>query len=76
MTDFLFLALHRMFGAGTFLLFAAVSAAGGVFVHRNLPETRGRSLEEVQGLMKGMHRPSAPSGARSPPLFVTSNALR
>mmetsp|Transcript_16261 Transcript_16261/g.48710 ORF Transcript_16261/g.48710 Transcript_16261/m.48710 type:complete len:947 (-) Transcript_16261:1340-4180(-) len=57
-TDFVFLALHRMFGAGTFLLFAAVSAAGGVFVHRNLPETRGRNLEEVQALMKSMHHQS------------------
>ena len=54
-TDFLFLALHHIFGGGTFLLFAAVSAAGGIFVHRNLPETRGKNLEEVQALMSALY---------------------
>lgn len=61
-TDFLFLALHRIFGGGVFLLYAAVSAVGGVYVYRYLPETRGKNLEEIQTLMASLQ---APSEARS-----------
>ena len=36
--------------AGTFFLFSAICAAGAAFVAACLPETKGRSLAEVQAL--------------------------
>jgi sugar porter (SP) family MFS transporter len=43
-----FLSLVRaLTAAGTFLLYAAISVAAFVFVWRLLPETKGRSLEEI-----------------------------
>ena len=50
-TDFTFLSLHDLLGASTFLVFAAVAAAGGLYVFRVLPETRGATLAEVQQLL-------------------------
>jgi len=34
--------------SGTFLLYAAICLAGFVFVYRKLPETKGKSLEELE----------------------------
>ena len=51
-TDFTFLSLHGWLGPSAFLVFASVAAAGGVYVYRVLPETRGASLAEVQELLK------------------------
>jgi hypothetical protein len=36
--------------AGAFYLYAAISAAAFVFVYACLPETRGRSLEDMEDL--------------------------
>ena len=36
--------------SGTFWLYAALATAGLVFLALVLPETKGRSLEEVEGL--------------------------
>uniref|UniRef100_A0A0E0F7V7 Major facilitator superfamily (MFS) profile domain-containing protein n=1 Tax=Oryza meridionalis TaxID=40149 RepID=A0A0E0F7V7_9ORYZ len=36
--------------AGCFFLYAGVAAAACVFVHARLPETRGRSLEDMDAL--------------------------
>ena len=41
----------RLGAAGTFLLYAAICAAGAVFVHRRLPETKGRTLEELERML-------------------------
>lgn len=46
---FTFPMLNRRLGpAGTFWIYAAVCAAGFVFLWRRLPETRGRTLEELE----------------------------
>ncbi len=54
-SDLVFLGLLHVFGASTFILFGAISAAGGVYVYRNVPETKGKNLQEVQALMKALH---------------------
>ena len=44
-----FPALNAHLGsAGTFWLYAAICAAGFVFIARRLPETKGKSLEEIE----------------------------
>lgn len=52
-----------MFGAFAFVLFGAVSAAGGVYVYRNVPETKGKQLQEVQALIKALHPDSGVGSA-------------
>ena len=43
-----FLSLVKAFtAAGTFLLYATVSIAAFLFVWRQVPETKGRTLEEI-----------------------------
>jgi SP family arabinose:H+ symporter-like MFS transporter len=43
-----FLSLVKAFTApGTFLMYALVSIAAFVFVWRSVPETKGRTLEEI-----------------------------
>jgi hypothetical protein len=54
-SDLVFLGLLHVFGASTFILFGAISAAGGVYVYKNVPETKGKNLQEVQALMKALH---------------------
>ena len=49
-----FLDLMRLIGAGgTFLLFAALTVAAVAFTWRMVPETKGRSLEEIEREMNG-----------------------
>jgi len=49
-----FISMYEAVGmAGTFYIFAAVSAAAWVFVYACLPETKGRSLEEMEALFDG-----------------------
>lgn len=44
-----FLSVLRVLGvAGTFAVFSVLSAAGFVFVLRYVPETRGKTLEQIQ----------------------------
>ena len=50
-SDLTFLSLHSLLGAGAFLVFAIIAAAGGMYVYRVLPETRGVALAEVQHLL-------------------------
>lgn len=37
---------------GTFFLFAALSALSVVFVHKIIPETKGKTLEEIEGMFR------------------------
>ena len=51
---FTFPVLNRALGpSGTFWLYAAICFAGFVFVQRYVPETKGRSLEEIEHLLVG-----------------------
>jgi sugar porter (SP) family MFS transporter len=46
-----FLTLVDAIGeAGTFALFALFCAVGGVWIYRRVPETKGRSLEQIEAL--------------------------
>ncbi len=38
----------RLGAAGTFWLYAAICMAGGLFIWRKLPETKGQSLEKIE----------------------------
>jgi MFS family permease len=41
--------LNKSLGsAGTFWLYAAICAAGFLFIRAHLPETKGRTLEEIE----------------------------
>lgn len=49
--DSVFLSLHSWLGPLAFLLFAAVVAAAGIWVYAVVPETAGRTLQEIQALL-------------------------
>ncbi|GLI65920.1 hypothetical protein VaNZ11_009573 [Volvox africanus] len=51
LTDMVFLSLHDVMGSYAFLLFAALCLASAAYVWLLLPETKGRTLAEVQALM-------------------------
>lgn len=51
MADTLFLSLHTWLGPFAFLLFSALAAIAGLWVHAVVPETAGRTLQEVQALL-------------------------
>ncbi|MFJ6790649.1 sugar porter family MFS transporter [Streptomyces angustmyceticus] len=63
-----FPSLLRAWGAGVnFLFFAGTTLLAFLFVQRLLPETKGRSLEEIeQDLLRG--RPARPEAERSVPV--------
>jgi MFS transporter, SP family, galactose:H+ symporter len=55
-----FLTLVDAIGeAGTFLLFASFCAAGGAWVWKRVPETKGRSLEQIEALWRADVAPAA-----------------
>ena len=59
-----FLTLVDAIGeAGTFALFAIFCVAGGIWVYRHVPETKGRSLEQIEALWE---TPAASAGAITP----------
>lgn len=48
---FTFPLLNKAFGAsGTFWLYGVICIAGFVFIYKKLPETKGKSLEEIEKL--------------------------
>ncbi|GIL91883.1 hypothetical protein Vretifemale_19472 [Volvox reticuliferus] len=50
-TDMVFLSLHDIMGSYAFMIFAVLCLASAVYVWLLLPETKGRTLAEVQALM-------------------------
>ncbi|CAL5093363.1 unnamed protein product [Urochloa decumbens] len=62
-----FISMYEAVGmAGSFYIFAATSAAAWVFVYACLPETKGRSLEEMEELFDGgVDKASSPRAALS-----------
>ncbi|KAG2454234.1 hypothetical protein HYH02_001268 [Chlamydomonas schloesseri] len=61
-TDLVFLSLEDALGAHVFLLFAGVCVGGAAFVAAALPETKGRTLAEVQALMAVKRKSGSSSG--------------
>ena len=49
--NLVFLTLHSWLGSGSYLVFAAVAAALGVYSWLCVPETKGKTLAEVQQLL-------------------------
>ncbi|KAJ1255694.1 hypothetical protein BS78_K170900 [Paspalum vaginatum] len=61
-----FISMYEAVGmAGSFYIFAAASAAAWVFVYTCLPETKGRSLEEMEALFDSAGAASSPRAALS-----------
>lgn len=52
LVDLVFLSLYEACGPWAFVIFAAVAAAGAGFVWACIPETAGRTLLEVQELLR------------------------
>ena len=53
-----FLDMIKLLGRpGTFLVYAILTAAAYVFTRALVPETKGRSLEEIEA---DLHRPAIP----------------
>ncbi|KAK9909503.1 hypothetical protein WJX75_003257 [Coccomyxa subellipsoidea] len=51
--NFVFLSLHSWLHSGAFFVFATIAGFGTLYVHLNLPETKGLSLTEVQAKLQG-----------------------
>ena len=45
-------------GAITFWIYAAICIAGFFFIWRNIPETKGKTLEELEQLLKTREMPA------------------
>ena len=57
--DLLFLSYHSWMGAFSFLLYACIAAAAALYVIMVVPETKGRTLQEVQDMLAlGKKHPS------------------
>ncbi|GBF87486.1 inositol transporter [Raphidocelis subcapitata] len=63
-TDLVFLSIFEACGPWTFVIFGSIGALGAVFVFLCIPETKGRTLLEVQELMQSSARPWAEDCAR------------
>lgn len=51
--NLVFLSLHQWLGPFSFLVFGAVAGAGAVYCYLNVPETRGKTLAEIQAMLGG-----------------------
>lgn len=54
--------LHSLGGSGVFLLYALFSVMGWFFIKRFVPETKGKTLEEIEAYWLGFQRPAGFSG--------------
>jgi MFS family permease len=50
--DLLFLTIHKGLGAFSFLLYALIALAAAIYVAMVVPETKGRTLQEVQNILQ------------------------
>ena len=64
-TDFVFLSAARAMGGWAFGGIACVCVWAGVYVQWNVPETKGKSLAEVQAMMAGFETSGASGGGLS-----------
>ncbi len=64
LVDWAFLGLMNALGGGSFLVYACVAFASGVFVFVVVPETKGRTLAEIQRML-GSPTAAASGGLRS-----------
>ena len=62
LADSLFLTLLKWMGPYCFLLFAGIAYTGGMYSWMYVPETTGRTLAEVQALLKGQQGQPVQSG--------------
>jgi MFS family permease len=58
--------LSHFGAAGTFLGYGLMAAAAVVFVLMFIPETKGKSLEELEGFLMGGEKAAEPAGIRQP----------
>ncbi|CAL5219691.1 g1578 [Coccomyxa viridis] len=71
--NLLFLSLHTWLHSAAFLVFAIIAGCGTVYVHLNLPETKGISLAAIQGLMQEeCARGEKPGGLEGSPAPIES----
>jgi MFS family permease len=74
---FTFPVLNAALGAsGTFWLYAAICFAGFVFVKRCVPETKGRSLEEIERDLTAPRLRCWCARPRPPPAGISSGCSR
>ncbi|XP_023007056.1 polyol transporter 5-like [Cucurbita maxima] len=60
-----FLSLYKAITiGGAFFLFAAVASVAWIFFYTTLPETQGKTLEEMEGLFGNFRRKSAVAGKK------------
>ena len=60
-----FLSLYKAITiGGAFFLFAAVASVAWIFFYTTLPETQGKTLEEMEGLFGNFRRNSAAAGKK------------
>ncbi|KAG7035098.1 Polyol transporter 5 [Cucurbita argyrosperma subsp. argyrosperma] len=60
-----FLSLYKAITiGGAFFLFAAVASVAWIFFYTTLPETQGKTLEEMEGLFGNFRRKSAAAGKK------------
>ncbi len=67
--NLVFLSLHSWLGYGSFLVFAAIAFVGGIYCAVVVPETKGRTLAEVQALLAGDKGPAPDASAAGKHLF-------
>lgn len=65
-TQFFLTIVDAIGEAATFFLLAGICVASYVWIHRNVPETRGRTLEEIQDLWNPSTTPT-PAEPRTDP---------
>ena len=54
--DMLFLSIHTWMGPWAFLLYSCIALASAVYVAVAVPETKGKTLQEVQDMLAGRRR--------------------
>jgi SP family arabinose:H+ symporter-like MFS transporter len=61
-----FPSVMEWLGKGAFYLFAAICAGAAIFILALVPETKGKSLEEIESMWARRERAGAEAARRSP----------